>query len=208
MARARGPVAVATCARVAGRVAEDLHVIDALRRRGVEAVHVAWDDPGVDWPSFALVVIRSTWDYPERRAEFLAWAGRLRRVLNPWPILQWNTDKRYLDDLARAGVPVVPTRFLEPGDAFEVPTSPFVVKPTVSCDARDTARYQPDGGAEAREHVRRLQAGGRTVMVQPYLSEIEAEGEVAIMFIAGAYSHAIRRAALLTLAGPPDNAAA
>jgi glutathione synthase/RimK-type ligase-like ATP-grasp enzyme len=207
MGRRRSPVAVATCSKVVGKEADDLQVIDALRRRGIAAAHAAWDDPGVDWPSFALVVIRSTWDYPGRRDEFLTWASRLQRVLNPLPTLKWNTDKHYLDDLARAGLPVVPTRFLEPGDAFEVPTSPFVVKPAVSCDAQDTARYRPDDGAEARDHVRRLQAGGRTVMVQPYLSDIEANGEVAVVFIGGGYSHSIRRSALLTRAGPPDDTA-
>jgi glutathione synthase/RimK-type ligase-like ATP-grasp enzyme len=191
------PVAIATCAEVVGRESDDLRVIEALRRRGAAAVHAVWDDPEVDWPSFALVVIRSTWDYPERRDEFLAWAKELRRVLNPWPILRWNTDKRYLDDLARAGLPVIPTRFLEPDDAFEPPPPPFVVKPAVSCAARETARYEGGDGAKDRSHVRRLQARGRTVMVQPYLSAIEAKGEVAVLFLGGSYSHSIRRSALL-----------
>jgi glutathione synthase/RimK-type ligase-like ATP-grasp enzyme len=190
-------VAIATCATVAGVEKDDLKVIEALRKRGVEAVHAAWDDPRVDWPSFALVVIRSTWDYPQRHAEFLAWANRLPRVLNPLPILRWNTDKRYLDDLAGAGISVVPTRFLEPGDGFEPPSSPFVVKPAVSCSAKDTARYHADDKTQARDHVRRLQASGRTVMVQPYCSDIEGKGEIAILFIGGAYSHSICRDAVL-----------
>ena len=79
MGRVRSTVAIATCSRVADQVTEDLQVIDALRRRGIEAAPAVWDDPDVDWPSFALVVIRSTWDYPARRAAFLAWASRLRR---------------------------------------------------------------------------------------------------------------------------------
>jgi glutathione synthase/RimK-type ligase-like ATP-grasp enzyme len=152
-------------------------------------------------------VIRSTWDYPARRSAFLAWASRLRRVLNPWPFLSWNTDKRYLDDLARAGVPVIPTRFLDPGDGFERPASPFVVKPAVSCDAQDTARYHPDDGTAARDHVRRLQADGRTVMVQPYLAHIEISGETAVVYLGGRYSHAIRRGALLNCAGPAGGGA-
>jgi glutathione synthase/RimK-type ligase-like ATP-grasp enzyme len=201
-------VAIATCAEVVGRESDDLRVIEALRRRGVAAVHAVWDDSEVDWPAFALVVIRSTWDYPERRGAFLAWAKQLRRVLNPLPILRWNTDKRYLDDLARAGLPVIPTRFLEPADAFEPPPPPFVVKPAVSCGAKDTARYEAADEASAWDHVRRLQTSGRTVMVQPYLSDIEAKGEVAVLFIGGAYSHSICRGALLIHSGSAESEAA
>jgi len=197
-------VAIATCAAVAGVEREDLQVIEALSSRGINAVHAVWNDPVVDWPSFPLVVIRSTWDYPDLHREFLAWADQLRSVLNPLPILRWNTDKRYLDDLAGAGLPVIPTRFLEPKDVFQPPSSPFVVKPAVSCGAKDTARYDARNAAKARDHVRRLQANGRTVLVQPYLAAVEAKGEVAIMFIGGAYSHSIRRGALLNDIGLPE----
>lgn len=199
-------VALATCVDVVGREPDDLHVIEALRRRDVKAVHVVWNDPGVDWSSFGLVVVRSTWDYSERRDEFLAWAEALPKVLNPAPLLRWNTDKRYLDELAKAGLPVIPTRFLAPGDGFEPPPTAFVLKPAVSCGAKDTARYA-GGDREALRHVRRLQAESRTVLVQPYLSGIEATGETAILFIGGGYSHSIRRGALLQAGASPDLAA-
>jgi glutathione synthase/RimK-type ligase-like ATP-grasp enzyme len=179
-------------------VEEDFQLIEALRRRGIEATHAVWNDSRVDWSAFALVVIRSTWDYPDCRDDFLAWAGRLRCVLNPLPFLKWNTDKHYLQDLAQAGLPVIPTRFLEPGADFELPAWPFVVKPAISCAARDTARYHASDWDKAHEHVHRLHASGRTVMVQPYLADIEAQGEVAVMYIGGRYSHSIRRGALLS----------
>jgi glutathione synthase/RimK-type ligase-like ATP-grasp enzyme len=194
-------IAIASCAPFAGAEPEDLKVIAALRARGIESAHAAWDDDGVDWSSFALVVVRSTWDYPSRLHEFLAWASRLRRVLNPLAILKWNTDKRYLNDLAAAGVPVVPTQFLKPGDAFDPPGKSFVVKPAVSCGARDTAMYRFDQVKGARAHVRRLQEGGRIVMVQPYLERIEQAGEISLMFTGGAYSHAVFRGALLNAPG-------
>jgi len=197
-------VAIATCAAVAGVEKDDLQLIEALQRRGIKAVHAVWDDPEVDWQSFALVVIRSTWDYTERRGEFLAWASQLRRVSNPLPILRWNTDKHYLDDLARAGLPIIPTRFLEPEDVFEPPSLPFVVKPAVSCGSKNAARYHGSDGVQARDHVRRLQAKGRSVLIQPYLADIEVKGEVALMFMGGAYSHSICRDALLKWPALPD----
>lgn len=200
-----GPVALATCAAVVGTEKDDLQVIEALRRRGVEAIHAVWDAPKIDWPYFRLVVIRSTWDYIERRSAFLAWAEKLPKVLNPAPILRWNTDKRYLGDLANAGLPVISTQFLEPDDAFEPPPAPFVIKPAISCAAKDTARYGP-GDTAALAHVQGLQSQNRTVMVQPYLSRIETTGEVGVIFIGGAYSHSIRRGALLKAGASPDQA--
>jgi len=197
-------VAIATCVQAVGKERDDLQVIEALHRRGIEAVHAAWDDPCVDWPAFRLVVIRSTWDYPKRRDAFLSWADRLPCVRNPARVLRWNTDKRYLDDYRQAGLPVIPTCFLAPADPFVAPATPFVVKPAISCGAKDTARYGPGDGAAARKHVQRLQREGRSVMVQPYLSEIDAKGEVGVVFVGGVYSHAIRRAALLNTGQPAD----
>jgi hypothetical protein len=196
-------VAIATFSEVVNNDHDDLQVIAALGRRGINADHAIWDDPGVDWSQYSLVVVRSTWDYSDRCDQFLAWAERLPKVLNPLPTLRWNTNKRYLDELTAAGIPVVPTRFLEPHEAFETPSGPFVVKPSVSCSAKDTARYSLGEAEIAHDHVRRLQANGRTVMVQPYLSGIEATGEISLMYISGDYSHSICRAPSLKHSGLP-----
>jgi glutathione synthase/RimK-type ligase-like ATP-grasp enzyme len=192
-----GPVVLATCSAVAGREPEDLQVIESLRKQGIEALHVAWDNPDFEWSTVPLTVVRSTWDYPARRTEFLAWADRLPQVLNPASVLRWNTDKHYLSGLADAGFPVIPTRFLERADTFDPPRVPFVIKPAVSCSAKDTTRYDPDDVAMARAHVKRLQAEGRAVMVQPYVSGVVRDGEISLIFLGGEYSHSIRRRAVL-----------
>ena len=93
----------------------------AWRARGSRREAAVWDDPDVDWLAYELVIVRSTWDYPRRRDAFVAWAERLPRVLNPAAVLRWNTDKRYLADLAAAGVPTVPTVFAAPGEPVELP---------------------------------------------------------------------------------------
>ncbi|MFE7094711.1 ATP-grasp domain-containing protein [Streptomyces erythrochromogenes] len=186
-------------------------LLEALRAAGLAAEQVAWDaDPG-DWGGFDLAVIRSTWDYVGRLQEFLAWAdatARVTRLVNPAPLVRWNSDKRYLLDLAGRGVPVVPTRCIDPGERcaeedFDGPHG-VVVKPSVSAGARDTARYEPGRGADAALHARMLLEQGRTAMVQPYLPLVE-EGERALVFFAGTFSHAIRKQALLTEPGQMDN---
>jgi glutathione synthase/RimK-type ligase-like ATP-grasp enzyme len=147
------------------------------------------------------VLVRSTWDYPLRREEFLAWTARCPRTVNPRDVLAWNTDKRYLSDLSRAGVPTIPTVFVPPGGAFTAPDGDVVVKPTVSGSAADTGRFSDPDDPEALALVTRLHAQGRTAMVQPYLPGIEVDGETSLVFLGGEFSHAMWRAPLLTRAG-------
>ena len=48
---------------------------------------------------------------------FDAWIGRLEQegvpVWNPPEVLRWNARKTYLKELEAAGIPTVPTRFIE-----------------------------------------------------------------------------------------------
>ncbi|MEU8760176.1 hypothetical protein [Streptomyces sp. NPDC048659] len=190
-------------------------ILESLRAEGAAATAVAWDARDVEWGGFDLAVIRSTWDYAERVGEFVAWAeraGGLTRLWNPASVVRWSSDKRYLRDLAGRGVPVVPTRFVEPGAAYDeegmaalLDAGAVVVKPAVSAGAFDTARYEPEQHADAARHVRSLLDRGRVVMVQPYLRLVE-EGERALVFVAGAFSHAIRKGPVLTESGVIDNA--
>ncbi len=183
-------VALATCAALPDLDADDRPLLAALRERGITARAAVWDDPAVDWASFDLVVLRSTWDYAERREEFVDWARSLSSVVNPVPVLEWNTDKeRYLTDLEASGIPIVPTSFVAPGSALDPRDEPFVVKPAVSAGGRSSARFDPSDAQAARALVARIHAEGRVAMVQPY---VEAE-EKGLVFVGGAYSHAVRR---------------
>lgn len=177
-------------------------LLAALQAAGIRAQVLAWDDATVSWARFDAAVLRSTWDYARRHAEFLGWCervGALTRLLNPHGLVRWNIDKHYLAELERAGVPIVPTVFLEPGaDPDSLPSLPeFVVKPAVGAGSRDTGRYHAQQRAAALAHVRRLLETGRSVMVQPYLDAVDAVGETAMIFHDGRYSHAVRKDALL-----------
>ncbi len=193
---------------------EDLPpLVAALAERGADVRSVVWDDPAVDWASVDVAVIRSTWDYHGRRDEFCAWAdavGAATVLCNPAPIVRWNTDKRYLSELSAAGIDVVPTVFLVPGDEVRLVDAPeVVVKPAVSAGSRDTARHSigdAEGRARARRHARELLDAGRVVMVQPYLDAVDDEGETAVICIDGVVSHAIRKGPLLRAGDGPTRA--
>ena len=199
-------VALATCREFPQLDDEDRLLIPALADLGIDAVPAVWTDPDVDWSSFDAVVIRATWDYADNRDAFLAWAARVEsvsRLFNPTSVVAWNTDKHYLEELAAAGLPTVPTVFVDPGAVVDgwLPQgahADVVVKPAVSCGSRDTIRYvvaEPLDAAEA--HIRRLLDEQRSVMVQPYLDAVDTVGETALLFLGGTYSHAIRKGPLL-----------
>ena len=201
---ARPRVALATFSGLPDLYEDDRLVLRPLERLGVDAVPAVWDDPAVDWAAYDLVVVRSTWDYTLRREEFLDWASSVPRLHNPFAVLAWNTDKRYLAELAGAGVPVVPTGFVAPGEPFEVPAYEHVVKPTVSAGARDTARFA--AGEDSTAHAAALLEAGRTVMVQPYQAAVDDAGETALLSFLGEHSHAARKAPVLvpTLDDPDE----
>jgi glutathione synthase/RimK-type ligase-like ATP-grasp enzyme len=197
--RALPRIALATCRELPTGDEDGPVLLAACAAAGLDADWRVWDDAAVDWSSYDLVVIRSTWDYVPRRDDFAAWAASVPRLANPADVVDWNTEKVYLRDLAGAGVPVVPTRWLEPGDAVPdlVAGGEVVVKPAVSAGAKDTARYGAADARRAAEHAARLLADGRRVMVQPYLAAVDEVGETAVMHVGGAYSHSIRKGALL-----------
>jgi glutathione synthase/RimK-type ligase-like ATP-grasp enzyme len=160
-----------------------------------------WSDAAVDWGSFDALVIRTPWDYFERAAEFRAWLdARLASgvlICNAGEILDWNYDKRYLQDLEAAGVPLVPTLCIQRGEQADVAAlardrgwSEIVVKPTISGGAYRTYRFLvEDAAAYAKEIDATL--ADRGVLVQPFLPEILSDGELSLLFFDGVYSHAV-----------------
>lgn len=194
--------AIATCALMPNGLEED----DLAA--GLDATWAIWDDPTVDWGAFDVIVVRSVWDADQRRDEFVEWAhraGAQARLLNPPDVLEWNTDKRYLAELPEAGLPTVATRFLEPGHALSAADvtalgdpAEIVVKPAQSAGSRDTGRFATAPGLEEPAALAtRIHAAGKVVMVQPYLSSVDVNGETALLYFGGAFSHAIRKGPIL-----------
>ncbi|BCM66709.1 MULTISPECIES: ATP-grasp domain-containing protein [Streptomyces] len=183
-------------------------LVRALTDAGAEAEAPYWDDPAVDWGGYDLVVIRSTWDYSWRAAEFGAWVdrvGTLTRLANPAPVVRWNADKRYLGELAAAGVPTVPTRYTAPGEPADLPADrEFVIKPTSGAGGRFAARYTPAEHDTAVRHLARMHAEGFTAMVQPYMPGVDVGGERALQFFGGRLLHASRKGAVLAPGTPYD----
>src|ERR1700737_2011726 len=154
-------IVLAGCPALPEGDGDDDGLVAARGTRGLHARWLSWEDPealGAD-----LVILRATWDYIDRLDEFLGWTRRVRNLLNAPNVVAWNTDKRYLADLAKAGGPTIASRFFGPGEV--------VVKPAVGAGSVGAQRFtDPD---QARAHAAALQADGRKVLVQPYDPRIE-----------------------------------
>lgn len=195
-------VLLASCAELPRSNADDTDLPEVLAELGVPAAWAPWDDPAAPFDSAELVVLRSTWDYPPRRKDFLAWCESVPALVNPARVARWNTDKTYLADLAARGVPVVPTELIAPGEPLRCPDFEFVLKPSVGASSRGAARFAVGERDAAAAHLAALHAVDHTVLVQPYQRAVDREGETALVFVGGGYSHAFVKGAML-----PDPAA-
>ena len=191
-------IVLAGCPALPEGDGDDDGLVEALRQRGLHARWLSWDDPQA--LEADLVILRAAWDYIERLDAFLAWTQRVPNLLNPPQVVLWNTDKRYLADLAAAGVPTVPSQFFAPGEKVRLPAGEVVVKPAIGAGSVGALRFSDHD--EARAHAAALQAEGRTVLVQPYDRRIK-HGETALVFLGGRQSHAFTKGPILP---PPGQA--
>jgi hypothetical protein len=189
-------IVLAGCPKLVQGDGDDDGLVSALRTRGLNARWLSWDDP--DTLDCDLVILRATWDYIERLQEFLSWTQRVPNLLNAPAVVAWNTDKRYLHDLAVSGVPVVASEFFAPGQTVHLPGGEVVVKPAVGAGSVGVHRFTDH--CAARDHAAELQENGSTVLVQPYDPRVEA-GETALVFLGGRQSHAFTKGPMLPAPG-------
>jgi hypothetical protein len=189
-------IVLAGCPKLIDGDGDDDGLIEALGARGLAARWLSWDNPAT--LDADLVILRATWDYIERLDEFLTWTTTVPNLLNGPSIVAWNTDKRYLHDLAVAGVPVIDSEFFAPDQLVHLPSGEVVVKPAVGAGSVGAQRFTDHRAA--RLHAATLQEAGSTVLVQPYDPRVGA-GETALVFLAGEQSHAFTKGPLLPAPG-------
>lgn len=189
-------------------------LINALKKRDIEGELVCWDDSKVDWDKPALVVIKSASDYSWKLDSFLDWAGRVSektRLWNPLQVLEWNSDKNYLMQLQKAGIPMPPTILIDKGTRFDLRDllkdrdwGEIVVKPTISVGSLGLRRFKR-GDPEAEKQCALITQKGFTdsvlgtsftfppsdALVQPFVPEIFSAGEASHIFFGGELSHSV-----------------
>lgn len=182
-------------------VTDDELAFGPLRHRGIDVTLVPWREPA-EWAAYDLVVVRSPWDYQRHTVAFLETLARIdttTRLENAFELMRWNLRKTYLNDLAAAGIPVVPTLWsdgLGPGALVsffrDLGTEELVVKPAVGAAGEDTFRVREDAApamqAELLETFR-----DRPLMAQPFVGGVLDRGESSVVWMGGAVSHGVRK---------------
>lgn len=199
-------VYLVTCAEQASLGADDQFLEQTMRDAGIDVRIVVWTDPTVDWSKAAVCMVRSVWDYhlqPDRFRRWIATASAVSTLINPPALLTWNMHKRYLRQLAAQGVPTIDTVWISPGNSMSLAYilnrrgwDEALVKPAISASAWNTAKVR--AGDVAGETLMNDILRSTDVMVQPYLTNIERDGEVAVIAIGGEVTHAARRMSPLT----------
>jgi glutathione synthase/RimK-type ligase-like ATP-grasp enzyme len=193
-------VALATYERAPHLAPDDRPLIPALATLGIRAEPVVWSDRNAPWASFGAVIVRSCWDYHLQHAGFLEWLDALDTlgvpVWNPARLIRWNATKRYLLDLSSRGVATIPTTVIPRGGGGAVPSlaaaegwTRIVLKPAISASGYETYALATPFDADSRACVERVTALG-DALIQPFAPEVPRDGELSLVFIDGAFSHA------------------
>lgn len=175
-------------------------MMDALRapfaEQGLTVIDVDWDDPSQDWTDYAAVLIGTTWDYWDHHERFLATLKQIERqsrLFNSADMVAWNSRKDYLRGLADKGARLIPTLWIDrvdktaAADAFEqLGSKDLVFKRQVGAGADGQYRLSPNDPLPNMPHP---------MMVQPFLSMIQEEGEYSFIFVDGAFCHALLKTA-------------
>lgn len=193
-------VAFLTLADREGFYIYDDMLCEPLAREGWALTNVVWNQARIDWNQFDVVVVRSTWDYQQHVDQFKTVLTDIEnsaaKLENPYSVMCWNIDKSYLRDIEQK-VPVVPTQWFDAFDDAKIATcfdffavDEIIIKPTVSANADDTFRLTKLAFAQHSERLTQL-FSERSFMVQPFINNINDEGEYSLFYFSGEYSHAI-----------------
>lgn len=177
-----------------------------LEKLGAVVRVAIWTDSEVDWSASALTVIRSTWDAHLHFRQFESWLTRIQvqtRICNPVDNVLWNFEKRYLADLAKRGVAVIPTMYFPAGSPVNLRSDDIewprvVVKPSIGGGSYAVRSFQmPAELAPLEDHLNGIRS--RTgALIQRFEESVTRLAERSLVFIDSEYSHAVRRIAFNT----------
>ncbi|MBB2147260.1 hypothetical protein GM921_17295 [Pedobacter sp. LMG 31464] len=184
---------------------EDDSLLKFLKSKNLKIEKVIWNDPQVNWENYDLAILKSPWDYFDLITDFYTWLSDLEskniKLLNPIDIVKWNADKHYLHDIEKAGLKVTQSIFLNKGekinlqDYFEkLNTDKIIVKPAVSGGSKNTFKVTVATAEEINLKLNIL-LQEEDFILQPFLTEIEENGEWSFLFFGGKFSHALLKKA-------------
>jgi glutathione synthase/RimK-type ligase-like ATP-grasp enzyme len=185
---------------------DDQILVTALRQRGNTVKPVIWGEDVPKLKDFDLLVMRSPWDYmdsDEKRNHFVQWLKQLKAndipVENDTELMLWLIDKHYLQDFANVGIPVIPTVYAEQGHPVKL--SPLlqkyqklIIKPCISAAGRGLEFIRNKAQAKRFQPIFDGLVQEKSYMIQPFMPEIQSNGEWSLVLLNGKYSHSVHKA--------------
>ncbi|MGF1923532.1 MAG: ATP-grasp domain-containing protein [Bacteroidia bacterium] len=184
---------------------EDDLLIDYLQTKGLFVEKAIWNDPSVNWEDYDLAIIKSPWDYFNLISDFYNWLTELEKnqvkVFNPIPTIRWNSDKHYLQDIKDAGLKVAECIFLKQGQTVDLNqyftqlnVENLIAKPVVSGGSKNTFKINLGNVDQVNQQLNFLLVD-EDFIIQPFLKEVEEDGEWSFLFFGGNFSHALLKKA-------------
>ena len=162
-----------------------------------------WRTDDVDWDRYDAVYIGTPWDYPDDPDYFVRMLEAIDRssavLVNDLALVQWTMPKTYLRDLEEKGAPIVRSIWSDDlgidqlHDSFDIfGADRLIVKPVISTNATDTYLLERDTIRVLGTKLQRVFAN-RPHVVQPFIENIQSEGEFSLFYFNQQFSHAIQK---------------
>ena len=176
-------------------------IVKPLRGLGWECEFIPWDSTSINWDDFDAVIIRSTWDYQQKEKLCFKTLQSIEAssatLYNSLDIVKWNIHKRYLLELEKENISIIPTRLYD-SFYFEIVSDLFsffnenklVIKPCVSANADDTFILE-QSKMENLKSVLEGTFSRKDFLVQPFIKNVKSEGEYSLIYFGGRLSHVL-----------------
>ena len=191
-------IALTTCEQYPELSASDALLAADLADRGHEVHAAPWNGPDHElWTSWDMVVLRSNWDFHEDIDRFDTWLWTMEasqtELVNPAPLVRWNTRKSYLLELAEQGVLIPRTWIAHAGAQESKPawikgSERLIIKPMIGASGKGVALVKPVDVDQVIADSDRKDA----LVLQEFVTDVGG-GEWALVFFAGDFSHAFQR---------------
>ena len=181
---------------------------EPMRTLGWAIDEIPWRSANADWNQYDAVYINTPWDYPDDPELFIALLDSIDAssaiLVNDIALVHWNLPKTYLRDLETRGAAIVPSLWHDEFDREALPgffdahrCDRIIIKPVVSTNALNTFLLNRAVPAKTIEELEKTFAA-RPFVVQPFIDNVQGEGEYSLFFFSNEFSHAI-------LKTPKDN---
>ncbi len=180
---------------------EDNLLFHGFKAQGFQARPMVWNRPNIDWDQFDIALIRSTWDYLDEQERFLHVLSQIEasscRLFNPLAAVRWNIDKRYLFDLEKWGVPIIPTYLASNVETdtlhrlfVDKQVQTVILKPTIGLGGSHSHRVPLDGLNNTLTTLKASQPH-HEYLIQPFIEGIVTEGEWSFIYFNRQLSHVL-----------------